>query len=68
VSTNEAGAPPEGRPLAEPEKLLAAWMAWERGDVTPGQTLADLKRGGMRELLESTLQAQHELFGTPDPD
>jgi hypothetical protein len=38
-------------------------MAWERGEVTPGQTLADLKRGGMRELLESTVQAQHELFG-----
>jgi len=68
VSTNEAGAPSasEERPPSDAEKLLAAWMSWERGDVTPGQTLADLKRGGLRELLESTLQAQHELFGTPD--
>jgi hypothetical protein len=51
------------RPPPDPEKLLATWMAWEQGDVLPGQTLAELKRGGLRELLESTVQAHQELFG-----
>jgi len=50
-------------PPADPQKLLDAWMAWERGDETPGQTLAALKRAGMRELLESTVRAQQEMFG-----
>jgi hypothetical protein len=50
-------------PPPDPEKLLEAWMAWERGDETPGQTLANLKKAGMRELLESTVKAQHEMFG-----
>jgi hypothetical protein len=49
------------QPPLDPEKLLATWMEWERGDATPGQTLAALKRIGMRELLESTVQAQREL-------
>jgi hypothetical protein len=39
-------------PPADPAKLLAAWMEWERGEVTPGKTLSDLKRAGMREVLE----------------
>jgi hypothetical protein len=39
-------------------------MEWERGDVTPGQTIAALKRGGLRELLESTVQAQLDLGST----
>ena len=49
-------------PPPDPEKLLDAWMAWERGDEAPGQTLAALKRAGMRELLESTAQAHREIF------
>ncbi|MDQ1437148.1 MAG: hypothetical protein QOK43_777 [Acidimicrobiaceae bacterium] len=69
MSTNAAGAPqgpsgPEERPPTDPAKLLASWMEWERGDVTPGQTIAALKRGGLRELLESTVQAQLDLGGT----
>jgi hypothetical protein len=32
-------------------------MAWERGEATPGQVLADLKRGGMKELLEALATA-----------
>lgn len=36
----------------DPAKLLAAWMEWERGDVTPGRVMANLKTGGLRELLE----------------
>ena len=51
------------QPPADPEKLLATWMEWERGDATPGQTMAALKKGGLRELLESTVQALQELSG-----
>lgn len=62
MSTTETGAgSAQDRPPVDPEKLLAAWMEWERGDATPGQTMAELKRGGLRELLESTAQAQREI-------
>lgn len=39
-------------PPPDPEKLLAHWTEWERGEVTPGQVMANLKRGGLAELLE----------------
>ena len=39
-------------PPPDPAALLATWMEWERGEVTPGKALSDLKRGGMRQLLE----------------
>jgi hypothetical protein len=39
-------------PPPEPAKLLATWMEWERGDANPGRVIADLKKGGLRELLE----------------
>ena len=48
------------RPVPEPTKLLEYWMEWERGETPPGQVLANLKTGGMKELLEeltSQLQA-----------
>lgn len=41
------------RPPPDPAKLLAAWEEWERGDTLPGRTLANLKTGGMPELLRS---------------
>ncbi|GEM_PF-1811702 len=41
------------RPAPDPNKLLAAWMQWERGEETPGRVMANLKTGGLRELLES---------------
>jgi hypothetical protein len=50
-----------GRPVAlpavdvpppDPQKLLTSWMEWERGEVTPGRVLANLKTAGMREVLE----------------
>ena len=44
-------------PAPDPTKLLASWMEWERGDVTPGRVMANLKTGGLRDLLES-LSAQ----------
>jgi predicted methyltransferase len=40
------------RPPPDPVKLLDIWMRWERGDETPGRVMADLKTGGMREVLE----------------
>jgi len=48
-------------PLPDPEKLLATWMQWERAEITPGRVMADLKKGGLRELLESTVQARQEI-------
>jgi hypothetical protein len=44
-------------PPPDPNKLLSSWMEWERGDVTPGRVMANLKTGGLRELLEK-LSAQ----------
>lgn len=40
------------RPPADPHKLLATWMEWERGESSPGRVLADLKIGGLRDVLE----------------
>ncbi len=54
---------PQDLPPPEPSKLLALWMEWERGDTAPGQALANLKKGGLRALLESTIAAQDEVFG-----
>jgi hypothetical protein len=39
-------------PLPDPAKLLQSWMEWERGEVTPGRVMANLKTGGIRDLLE----------------
>jgi hypothetical protein len=38
-------------------KLLASWMEWERGETNPGRVMANLKTGGMRELLEQLAAA-----------
>ncbi|MGC8626538.1 MAG: hypothetical protein ACP5VR_03110 [Acidimicrobiales bacterium] len=40
------------RPAPDPAKLLAMWMEWERGDESPGRVMANLKTGGLRQLLE----------------
>jgi hypothetical protein len=32
-------------------------MEWERGEQTPGRVIANLKTGGMRELLEQLAAA-----------
>jgi len=39
-------------PPADPAKLLAQWMEWERGETPPGRVLSNLKTGGLRELLD----------------
>jgi hypothetical protein len=43
----------EDRPPPDPAKLLALWMEWEKGEATPGRVMANLKTGGLRDLLES---------------
>jgi hypothetical protein len=59
--------------LPEPDssKLLQSWMEWERGEVTPGRVMANLKTGGMRQLLEG-LVAQRDVTaaggGTEPPE
>lgn len=40
-------------PPPDPRKLLAAFLEWEKGETPPGRVLANLKTGGLRELLES---------------
>ena len=32
-------------------------MEWEKGAVSPGQTMSDLKRAGLRDLLEALEEA-----------
>jgi hypothetical protein len=44
------------RPPPDPAKLLAQWMEWERGDTPPGRVMANLKTGGLRELLEQLVE------------
>lgn len=51
----------ENRPAPDPEKLLAFWLEWERGDTPPGRVLANLKTAGLRDLLESTVAAHREI-------
>jgi hypothetical protein len=40
------------RPPPDPEKLLADWMEWERGETMPGRVMSNLKTHGLRELLD----------------
>ncbi len=35
-------------------------MEWERGEETPGRVMANLKTGGLRELLEQLVDVQQE--------
>lgn len=39
-------------PPPDPNKLLAYWMEWEKGETPPGRVIANLKTGGLRDLLE----------------
>lgn len=41
------------RPPPDPNKLLADWMEWERGETPPGRVMSNLKTHGLRDLLES---------------
>jgi hypothetical protein len=46
------------RPAPDPAALLEEWLQWERGEVEPGRLLANLKKGGMKELLEELASAK----------
>lgn len=41
------------RPAPDPNKLLEDWMAFEDGEEEPGRVLANLKKGGLRDILEA---------------
>lgn len=50
------------RPEPDPADLLEEWLKWERGELEPGRLIANLKKGGMRELLEKVANGE----GTKD--
>jgi hypothetical protein len=37
----------------DPNKLLTAWMQWEKGEIAPGKLLSELKTAGLPDLLRS---------------
>ena len=39
------------KPAPDPAKLLVYWMEWETGETPPGKVMANLKTGGMPDLL-----------------
>lgn len=47
-------------PPPDPAKLLAYWDEWERGEATPGRTMANLKTAGLAILLRSLAQDRSE--------
>jgi hypothetical protein len=47
----------EDRPPPDPQKLLAYWDEWERGDETPGRVMANLKTAGLPDLLRQLVEA-----------
>jgi hypothetical protein len=42
-------------------------MEWERGETPPGRVIANLKTGGIRDLLESLVVTGADVIGDPDP-
>ncbi|NNE74811.1 MAG: hypothetical protein HKN26_14185 [Acidimicrobiales bacterium] len=48
------------KPPTDVAKLLEQWMEWERGDETPGRVLANLKTGGLPDLLRSLVGPEPE--------
>ena len=48
------------RPAPDPVKLLSQWMEWERGETPPGRVMANLKTGGIRDLLEALAEAKEQ--------
>jgi len=44
------------RAPGDPRELLSIWMEWEEGQTTPGKVMSDLKRAGLRELLEGLVE------------
>jgi hypothetical protein len=47
----------------DPQKLLAYWIEWERGETPPGRVMSNLKTAGLRTLLEQLAGASSEPSG-----
>jgi hypothetical protein len=47
-------------PPPDPEKILAYWTEWEKGEATPGRVMANLKTAGLPVLLQ-------QLIDGPEP-
>jgi hypothetical protein len=55
------------RPPADPAKLLAFWMEWETAETPPGRVMANLKTGGLPDLLRALVEARASETGTAPP-
>ena len=53
----------EDRPPPDPEKLLAYWMEWEKGETPPGRVMSNLKTGGLRDLIEHLVAEKRAAAG-----
>lgn len=51
------------KPPPDVEKLLSYWNEWERGETTPGRTIANLKTAGLFDLLETLVEAKKAAEG-----
>jgi hypothetical protein len=54
-------------PPPDPQKLLAHWLEWERGETPPGRVMSNLKTGGMLQLLEVAVEAQAQAAASGAP-
>lgn len=52
-------------PAPDPQKLLAYWIEWERGETPPGRVMSNLKTAGLRTLLEQLAATAAEATGEP---
>jgi hypothetical protein len=52
-------------PAPDPQKLLAYWIEWERGETPPGRVMSNLKTAGLRTLLEQLAATAAESTGEP---
>lgn len=48
------------RPPSDPKQMLEEWLQWERGEIEPGRLIGNLKKAGMKELLEQLASAAAE--------
>jgi hypothetical protein len=46
------------QPPPDLDKVVAAWMEFEKGTAMPGRVLADLKKAGLREILDAAVAAR----------
>ena len=63
-ATPTPSSAPIEMPAPDPDKLLASWMEWERGESTPGRVMADLKTGGMPQLLAALVEQKRTGAGS----